>query len=362
MVKAILVTGGAGYIGSHTALYLTQQGYKVIILDDYSQQQDFAPNWPEKIIKADFADEQVLHEIFTSYTILAIMHFAGSTEVGLSVTSPLDFYDNNVAKTIKLIKIALAHGVNKIIFSSSCAVYGIPEYLPLTETHPCHPISPYGQTKLMVEQILQDCALAYNLQFVILRYFNAAGALPEYNLSEQHTPETHLIPLLFRAVINQASASQASSNQVNSNKTSFNQANYSQASVGQAGFKIFGHDYDTVDGSCVRDYLHVWDLAAAHYLAFVHLQNNLPSEIFNLGTGQGYSVLQIVRAVERVTGVSLKLELADRRAGDPAVLVADASRARDILKWAPQILDLDFMLRSVWVGLMGDRRSPSPIS
>lgn len=331
MIQAILVTGGAGYIGSHTALYLTQQGYKVIILDDYSQQQDFAPTWPEKIIKADFADAQVLHEIFTSYKILAIMHFAGSTEVGLSVTSPLDFYENNVAKTIKLIKIALDHGVNKIIFSSSCAVYGIPEYLPLTEAHPCHPISPYGQTKLMVEQVLRDCAQAYNLKYVILRYFNAAGALPEYNLFEQHTPETHLIPLLFRAVLNQAS-----SNQVNYN---------------QANFKIFGHDYNTVDGSCVRDYLHVWDLAAAHYLAFVHLQNNLPSDIFNLGTGHGYSVLQIVQAVERVTGVSLKVELVDRRAGDPAVLVADASRARDILKWAPQILELDFMLRSVWVGV-----------
>lgn len=341
MMQAILVTGGAGYIGSHTALYLTQQGYKVIILDDYSQQQDFAPTWPEKIIKADFADEQVLHQIFTSYKILAIMHFAGSTEVGLSVTSPLNFYENNVAKTIKLIKIALDHGVNKIIFSSSCAVYGIPEFLPLTEDHPCHPISPYGQTKLMVEQVLRDCAQAYNLKYVILRYFNAAGALPEYNLFEQHTPETHLIPLLFRAVLNQVNTSQ-----VNASRASANQVNYNQAS-----FKIFGHDYDTVDGSCVRDYLHVWDLAAAHYLAFVHLQNNLPSDIFNLGTGHGYSVLQIVQAVERVTGVSLKVELVDRRAGDPAVLVADASRARDILKWAPQILELDLMLRSVWSGV-----------
>ncbi|HLB93920.1 MAG TPA: UDP-glucose 4-epimerase GalE [Candidatus Babeliales bacterium] len=346
MIQAILVTGGAGYIGSHTALYLTQQGYKVIILDDYSQQQDFAPTWPEKIIKADFADEQVLHQIFTSYKILAIMHFAGSTEVGLSVTSPLNFYDNNVAKTIKLIKIALDHGVNKIIFSSSCAVYGIPEFLPLTEDHPCHPISPYGQTKLMVEQVLRDCAQAYNLKYVILRYFNAAGALPEYNLFEQHTPETHLIPLLFRAIVNQANI-----NQVNASRASANQVNYNQAN-----FKIFGHDYDTVDGSCVRDYLHVWDLAAAHYLAFVHLQNNLPSDIFNLGTGHGYSVLQIVQAVERVTGVSLKVELVDRRAGDPAVLVADASRARDILKWAPQILELDFMLKSVWAGYMANGR------
>lgn len=345
MTQAILVTGGAGYIGSHTALYLTQQGYKVIILDDYSQQQDFAPTWPEKIIQADFADEQVLHEIFTSYKILAIMHFAGSAEVGLSVTSPLDFYENNVAKTIKLIKIALAHGINKIIFSSSCAVYGVPEFLPLTEDHQCRPISPYGQTKLMVERILQDCALAYNLQFVILRYFNAVGALPEYNLFEQHTPETHLIPLLFRAVINQADNSLAS----------YKQASTNQASYGQASFKIFGHDYNTVDGSCVRDYLHVLDLASAHYLAFEHLQNNLPSDIFNLGTGQGYSVLQITQAVERVTGVSLKLELVGRRAGDPAVLVADASCARDILKWAPQTLDLDFMLRSVWVGLCGRR-------
>lgn len=346
MMQAILVTGGAGYIGSHTALYLTQQGYKVIILDNYSQQQDFAPSWPEKIIKADFADEQVLHQIFTSYNILAIMHFAGSTEVGLSVTSPLNFYDNNVAKTIKLIKIALDHGVNKIIFSSSCAVYGIPEFLPLTEDHPCHPISPYGQTKLMVEQVLRDCAQAYNLKYVILRYFNAAGALPEYNLFEQHTPETHLIPLLFRAIVNQANTSQ-----VNASRASANQINYNQAS-----FKIFGHDYNTVDGSCVRDYLHVWDLAAAHYLAFVHLQNNLPSDIFNLGTGHGYSVLQIVQAVERVTGVSLKVELAARRAGDPAVLVADASRARDILKWTPQILELDFMLRSVWMGYMANGR------
>ena len=317
MMQAILVTGGAGYIGSHTALYLTQQGYKVIILDDFSQQQNFAPSWPEKIIKADFADEQVLHQIFTSYKILGIMHFAGSTEVGLSVTDPLKFYDNNVAKTIKLIKVALAHGVSKIVFSSSCAVYGLPEFLPLTESHSCNPISPYGQTKLMVEKVLQDCAQAYNLKYVILRYFNAAGAMPEHQLSEQHTPETHLIPLLFRATYQ------------------------------QTVFKIFGHDYNTSDGSCIRDYLHVWDLAAAHYLAFEHLQKNLPNEIFNLGTGHGYSVLQVAQAVERVTGLNLKLELVARRAGDPAVLVADASHARDILKWQPQILDLDYILRSV---------------
>lgn len=321
MMQAILVTGGAGYIGSHTALYLAQQGYKVIILDDFSQQQTFAPSWPEKIIKADFADEQVLHQIFTSYKILGIMHFAGFTEVGLSVTDPLKFYDNNVAKTIKLIKIALAHGVSKIVFSSSCAVYGLPEFLPLTENHSCNPISPYGQTKLMVEKVLQDCAQAYNLQYVILRYFNAAGAMPEYQLSEQHTPETHLIPLLFRAIYQQAS------------------------------FKIFGQDYNTPDGSCIRDYLHVWDLAAAHHLAFEHLQKNLPNEIFNLGTGHGYSVLQVAQAVERVTGLNLKLELAGRRAGDPAVLVADASHARDILKWQPQILDLDYILRSVNLGV-----------
>jgi UDP-glucose 4-epimerase len=315
--ETVLVTGGAGYIGSHTALLLAQQGYKVIIIDNLSQGQQFSYSWAT-FIQADCADTVILNDIFTNNKISAVFHFAASIEVGASVTSPITYYINNVVKTVQLLETMIAHGVNKFIFSSSCAVYGEPQFLPLTEEHPTAPISPYGRNKLIVEMILKDLNKAYGLNYVALRYFNAAGALPEQGLGEQHTPETHIIPLLLRAAIL------------------------------QKPFSIYGTSHATKDGTCVRDYLHVLDLAQAHLSALKHLEAGNPSDIFNLGSGHGFSVKQMIEAVERITELPIKTIFADNRAGDPPALVASPERAQNILGWEPRFSDLDFIIRSAF--------------
>jgi UDP-glucose 4-epimerase len=313
----ILVTGGAGYIGSHTALLLAQQGYNVIIIDDLSQHQSFQPNWAT-FIQADFADKQVLSELFTTTNIDVVVHFAAFIEVGQSVKEPLKFFNNNVTKTAFLLETMLKHNITKFIFSSSCAIYGKPQQLPLTEDHPKAPISPYGRNKLIIEQLLADLNKAYALNYVVLRYFNAAGAWPEYGLGEQHSPESHIIPLLIRAAQT------------------------------QKPFSIFGTNYPTKDGTCIRDYLHVLDLAHAHILALHHLEAGRPSDAFNLGTGHGYSVKQIIEAVERISQVPIKTIIEDERSGDPPQLIADPTRAHNILEWGPKFSDLDFIIRSAY--------------
>ncbi len=318
MQHTVLVIGGAGYIGSHTAFLLAQHGYRVIVLDDLSQGQQFQHSWAT-FIQADFADQKILKDIFSQHNISAVMHFAAFIEVGESVKNPLKFYNNNVIKTISLLETMLAHGVNKFIFSSSCAVYGKPQFLPLTEDHPKAPISPYGNSKLMVEMALNDFHNAYGLEYVTLRYFNAAGALPEYGLGERHTPESHAIPLLLRAAQT------------------------------QKPFSIFGTNYPTKDGTCIRDYLHVLDIAHAHMLALNHLQEEKPSDAFNLGSGNGFSVKQIVEMVEKVTETKIRTVLAEKRAGDPAQLIADPARAHNILQWQPRYSDLEFIIRSAYV-------------
>ena len=315
MLPAILIIGGAGYIGSHTAYLLTQQQYQVIIIDKYIHEQHFDPSWAT-IIKKDCADVEVLNEIFSSYNVEAVMHFAAFIEVGQSVKDPARFYENNVSKTITLLQTMLAHGVKKFIFSSSCAVYGSPQYLPLTEDHPKNPISPYGKTKVMVETILEDMANAYGLQYVSLRYFNAAGALPEEQLGEQHQPESHIIPLLLRAALN------------------------------HTPFSVFGSDYDTKDGTAIRDYLHVLDIAQAHLCALNHLNNGNPSDCFNLGTGHGFSVKQMLDAVQCICHTPINTRWEKQRAGDPPILVADPSKAQNILDWQPRYSDLDFIIKS----------------
>lgn len=318
MHHTILVTGGAGYIGSHTAFLLAQHGYRVIILDNLSQKQTFNNTWAT-FINGDCGDQAVLSQIFSTHSIDAVMHFAAFIEVGESVKNPLKFYENNVIKTMRLLESMLAHGVNKFIFSSSCAVYGKPQFLPLTEEHPRAPISPYGNSKLMIEYALNDLSNAHEFEYVILRYFNAAGALPEYGLGERHTPESHIIPLLLRAAQT------------------------------QKPFSIFGTDYPTKDGTCVRDYLHVLDIGHAHLLAFNHLQDGKPSEAFNLGTGQGFSVRQIIDSVEKITETKIKTVFAEKRAGDPPQLIADPTRAQNILQWQPKYSELDFIIRSAYV-------------
>ncbi len=316
--KTILVTGGAGYIGSHTAWLLSQKKYQIIILDTLYQNQPFNHSWAT-LIKGDFGDKALLEKIFTEYSISAVMHFGAYLAVGESVKHPLEYYQNNVVKTRTLLDTMIKHNILKFVFSSSCAVYGYPQTLPLTEEHSRNPINPYGKTKYVVELMLEDCAQAYGLNYVSLRYFNAAGVIPYENLYEWHIPETHLIPLVLRAAL--------------TNKP----------------ISIFGTDYNTPDGTCVRDYIHVQDLSTAHYKALQHVEYNRPSDVFNLGTGTGYSVQEIITAAQEVTEQEIKITYADRRAGDPPVLVANATKAANILQWKPQSSDMHTILKTAWI-------------
>lgn len=316
-MHTILVTGGAGYIGSHTAWLLHQQGYQIIILDSLVYNQSFDFPWAT-CIKGDVGDRHLLATIFTYYSITAVMHFAAFIEVGRSVTGPAACYQNNVVNTLTLLNAMRDHGVNTIIFSSSCAVYGEPQQLPLTEDHPHNPLSPYGDSKHMAECIMHRYADAYGLRFVVLRYFNAAGSLPEHNLGERHEPETHIIPLLLRAAMH------------------------------KKVFTMFGTDHATPDGTCIRDYVHVLDIADAHIKAYEYLQAGNRSTAFNLGTGHGFSVREVVSAVQEVIGASLNIAYAEKRAGDPAILVADATKAREVLGWQPSHSELHAMVRSAY--------------
>lgn len=328
MKQTILVTGGAGYIGSHTAFLLAQQGHTVIVLDLLLHDQTFNYPWAT-FIKGNCGDRTLLDKIFTQYPIDSVMHFAAHIEVGESVKNPLKYYQNNVANTLNLLESMLAHNVRSFIFSSSCAVYGSPESPTLSEDHSKNPISPYGMTKYTIEKVLEDLHTSHELQYVALRYFNAAGALPEYGLYEQHKPETHLIPLLLQAIHT------------------------------QQPFYIFGSDYPTIDGSCVRDFLHVWDIAHAHAKALNHLEKGNPSDCFNLGTGHGISVKQMITQVEQITKTKLNAIIVQKRAGDPAVLVANPAKAHDILGWHPHHSDIPFIVQSAYVASMHIRDKES---
>jgi UDP-glucose 4-epimerase len=315
MKPTILITGGAGYIGSHAAYSLHKLGYPVVVLDldiDKNKVPDVV------YIQGDCGDKQLLETIFIRYSIDAVMHFAAFIEVGESVKNPLKFYENNFAKPIALLQSMSEHGVKKLIFSSSCAVYGSPEFLPLMEEHPKKPISPYGKTKLMVEMVLEDVCKAQGLQYAALRYFNAAGALAECGLGERHNPESHIIPLLLRA-----------------------------AESGKP-FTVFGTDYPTPDGTCIRDYLHVLDIADAHVRALEYLNAGGTSLCLNLGTGKGFSVNQMITVVEKITGKKLHVVYGNRRAGDPAILVAEPKMVKKVLGWEPQHSDLEEIITSAY--------------
>lgn len=315
MNKVVLVIGGAGYIGSHTSWLLAQQGFRVVILDALVHQQSVHLPWAT-FIQGDFGDQQLLKKIFLEYAIDTVMHFAAFIEVGESVIDPAKYYNNNVIKTIQLLDVMREYGVSKLIFSSSCAVYGNPVRLPLDEEHPTNPVSPYGRTKLMIEYALHDYAVAYGLRYVALRYFNAAGGLTEQGLGECHKPESHIIPIMLAAARN--------------NKP----------------FNIFGTDYNTSDGTCVRDYIHVLDIARAHVQASEYLNAGGQSQILNLGTGVGYSVKELVAYAQEVSGTQIQINYGPRRPGDAQTLVADATKVTKLLGWQPQHSDMGEIMRS----------------
>ncbi|MFW5730716.1 MAG: UDP-glucose 4-epimerase GalE [Desulfonatronovibrionaceae bacterium] len=316
--KNILVTGGAGYIGSHTCKELQKQGSTPISLDNLVYGHEWAVRWGP-LIRGDISDAELLDQIFEKYRPEAVIHFAAFAYVGESVTDPAKYYRNNVAGTLTLLEAMKRHGCSAIVFSSTCATYGEPQTIPLPDDHVQAPINPYGRSKLFIEQILKDFDQAYGIKNICLRYFNAAGADPDLETGEDHQPETHLIPLTIMSAMGL-----------------------------RKELEIFGHDYPTHDGTAVRDYIHVTDLSRAHILALEHLEKTKQSHSFNLGTGQGHSVLEVVKAVERISSLSVPARISARRPGDPPALVAEAEQAREILGWRPEFPDLETIVRTAW--------------
>ena len=314
----ILVIGGAGYIGAHMSKCLAEAGHDVVVLDDFSTGHRAAVRWG-RLEQASIADTAALDRILGGQRYDGVMHFAALSLVGESMLDPLRYYRNNVANVMTLLEAMRRHGVDRFIFSSTAAVFGEPQADLIDELHPLQPINPYGASKLMVERLLSDCAAAYGLRSVALRYFNAAGADASGLIGESHNPETHLIPKLLRRAAGEDSA-----------------------------VRIFGDDYPTPDGTCIRDYIHVADLSQAHLLALQYLNGHAGAHVFNLGNGTGYSVREVVSAVERVIGRSLNVETASRRPGDPARLVASSERARRELGWQPRIAELEQIVESAW--------------
>lgn len=318
--QTILVTGGAGYIGSHAVKVLQQAGYQVLILDNLVYgHQDIAETLGAELIVGDTNDRPLLDQLFRDRQISAVMHFAAYAYVGESVTQPDKYYRNNVVGTLTLLEAMVAANIKAFVFSSTCATYGIPQQIPMTEDHPQAPINPYGATKLMVERILQDFDVAYGLKSVIFRYFNAAGANPNGAIGEDHNPETHLIPLVLQTALGKREA-----------------------------ITVYGTDYPTADGTCIRDYIHVNDLADAHVLGLQYLLQGNQSEIFNLGNGNGFSVKEVIDTAQEITGKSINVIFGDRRAGDPPALVGSSEKARNILNWQPQYADIKLILQHAW--------------
>lgn len=314
----VLVCGGAGYIGSHMAKWLYEHGVVVTVLDNLSTGHRDAVRWGE-LIEADLLDVTSLEAAFSGRHFDAVMHFCARSLVGESVSEPYDYYRNNVVGTLNLLVAMRKHGLNNLIFSSTAAVFGVPQVDRIDEDQQKEPINPYGAGKLMVERILQDAASAYGLRSVTLRYFNAAGASDDALIGEAHTPETHLIPNILRAALGSGDT-----------------------------LKIFGNDYPTADGTCVRDYVHVEDLAQAHWLALKYMQLHDGAHAFNLGNGNGFSVMEVVEAARKVTGNHIDFEMAGRRPGDPAQLVAASGRATSELGWIPRHTNLESIIADAW--------------
>jgi UDP-arabinose 4-epimerase len=318
MTSNILVTGGAGYIGSHTCKALAATGYTPIVLDNLSTGHRWAVKWGPLVV-ADIADSAVVLHTIKRYGVRAVIHFAGHAYVGESILEPRKYFDGNVSKTLALLDTLLKAGITKLVFSSSCATYGIPQELPITEDCPQKPINPYGESKLFIEKTLYWYERAYGIRHMILRYFNAAGADPNGEIGEEHAPETHLVPLVIKAALR----------------------------VGPA-VGIFGTDYNTADGTAVRDYVHVIDLANAHIKALDHLLAGRESATVNLGTGRGYSVRDVIFTVEAVGRGRVPVINDHRRPGDPPVLIADSQLGWSLLGWKPLKSDLHTIVRTAW--------------
>ena len=317
-IPHILVVGGAGYIGSHMVWLLGQRGARVTVLDNLSTGHRDAVLCG-RLVEGDMADADLLGSLFGQHRFDAVMHFASCIQVGESVVDPAKYYLNNVSNTLVLLGAMRKHGVQHFVFSSTAAVFGEPLYSPIDEQHPRAPINPYGRTKWMIEQALDDYGHAYGLRSVSMRYFNAAGAHPDGLLGERHEPETHLIPLVLQA-----------------------------AAGRRPHITVFGFDYDTPDGTCIRDYIHVMDLAEAHWQALRYLTDGGATRAFNLGNGDGYSVQQVVDTARAVTGRPIAVQSGPRCAGDPAHLVANASLARDVLRWRPRHASLQAIVQDAW--------------
>jgi len=314
----VLVTGGAGYIGSHTAKLLAANGHQPIVLDNLSQGHEWAVKWGP-LERGSLSDPERLGQVFAAHKLDAVVHFAANALVGESMTDPAKYFHNNTVGTLNLLDAMRHAGVDTIVFSSTCATYGDPVRVPIDETHPQAPVNPYGESKLMVEKVLRWYGEIYGLKWMALRYFNAAGADPDGEIGEDHEPESHLIPLVVGA-----------------------------AQGLRPPVKIFGTDYPTPDGTAIRDYVHVMDLGDAHLRALDRLRNGTPSQAINLGTGRGHSVKEVVDAVARISGRDVPVVESARRAGDPPELVAAPARARDVLGWTCRYADLDTIVRHAW--------------
>lgn len=314
----ILIVGGAGYIGSEINKELNNNGYETVVLDSLISGHRESVKWGE-FVQGDLANLEDIRGVFEKYPIEAVFNFAAFIEVGESVKDPQKYYFNNLVNTLNLLKVMKEFNVNKIIFSSTAATFGEPKYTPIDEKHPQWPINPYGWTKLMIERVFSDYDTAYGLRYVALRYFNACGANEEADIGENHNPESHLIPLILDAAIGK-----------------------------RENIKIFGTDYPTPDGTCVRDYIHVVDLGSAHLLALKHLLDGGESRQYNLGNGKGFSVREVISAVKKITGKEFKVIEDNRRPGDPPILVATSEKIRNELGWTPKYTDIEEIVATSW--------------
>lgn len=319
--KNILIAGGAGYIGSHVNKMVDQAGYRTIVYDNLSTGNRKAVT-RGRFIQGDLADTEELDQVFLEFSIDVVMHFAAHIDVGESVTHPAKYYRNNVINTINLLDVMARHSVGTFIFSSSAAIFGNPQEIPITESHPTHPINPYGETKLIVEHILRDYANAYGLKYTSLRYFNAAGGDPDGEVRNYKVKESNLIPVVLRSL-----------KRPNGSVT------------------IFGTDYPTPDGTCIRDYIHICDLGQAHVNAMTKLLDGADSACYNLGNGQGFSVREVIDSAEKTTGLPVNVVEGSRRLGDPPILVADSKKAKQALNWFPKFPSLDEMIDHAWKAL-----------